>query len=457
MQLSIFDGHPEFLAAVLFGLTLLVVAAMLGHSLARFMRQPMVFGTIVLGIAAGNIGHWLELPFFTLTMYQSDAWNLLIDAWQQGIGITEAARQTIALGGGDPQVTTLLSSLLSGPQASLLIVMTISGWLFAILGMVLLLFLVGLDQSLAGLRTFGGRSLALGVLGVCLPLVTGTGVTIWLTDTGLGGSLFVGLALAATSIAVSAGVFREAQTSRSAEAGMVLGAAVADDILTLLLLGLIVGLVLDAALGLENLLPMLSAAVFLITFWLVGERLAGYGARLFDYLDHDQVKIFYPLALALLVAGAAQSIHLGAVTGAFIAGLILNDRAFPASHASVPEAIGIRATMTPLADLFVPLYFVFIGAQVHLSQLANPEVLGLASALFVVAMVTKISAAFLVLPRSNWWVTGLGMAPRGEVLLVVAALGKALGLLDQALFAVLVLVMLGTMLTVPPLLARALR
>ena len=313
------------------------------------------------------------------------------------------------------------------------------------LGVILLLLEVGLQMDLGELGAVGRASLSVALLGVALPFTLGTGVAAALGSDGTT-AVFVGAALTATSVGITARVFGDLRALASIEARTVLGAAVADDVLGLVILTVVVRVVSGGSVTVASVGEIvLVAVVFLVVTAWAGLRLA---PPLFRWVQVQArsggTLVAVAFAFALVFAQLADAARLAPIVGAFVAGLCL---------ARSAQADRIRRELAPVGHLFVPVFFLQIGIATDVGQLARPQVLGVAGALLLVAVIGKVGAS-LGSGRfgGDRLVVGLGMLPRGEVGLIFAGIGLREGVLGEDLYAALLLVVLATTLMAPPLL-----
>lgn len=313
------------------------------------------------------------------------------------------------------------------------------------LGVVLLLLEVGLEMDLGELAAVGKASLLVAFAGVALPFAGGFAVASMLGQ-DLHPAIFVGAALTATSVGITARVFGDLRALATIEARTVLGAAVADDVLGLVILTVVVRIVSTGSVSLLSIAGIVAAAVgFLILSGGIGVRVA---PGLFELVDTRArsagVLVVAALVFTLGFAQLATVARLAPIIGAFVAGLSLG---------KARQAERIRRELSPLAHVLVPVFFVSIGIDVDLQQLIKPSVLGLAAGLLAVASIGKIAAALAAVGSpGDRWLIGLGMLPRGEVGLIFAGLGLREGVLGKDLYAALLVVVLATTLATPPLL-----
>lgn len=259
--------------------------------------------------------------------------------------------------------------------------------------------------------------------------------------------LFLGATLSATSVGITARVFKDLGKLQTSEARVILGAAVIDDILGLVILAVVVGIVATGRVHLSEVARILVlSALFLGGMVLLGKRLMHYPVAWFSRADRKHLKLLFPLTLAFLAAWAASMIGLAAIVGAFAAGLILSEEHFM-------EYTLTRTTTTeliaPLEALFAPIFFVLMGMQVNLNSFLEPGTPGLALAFVAAAVVGKLVAGFPAGKGIDRLSVGIGMIPRGEVGLIFASIGKGLGVVTDAVFSAVVIMVIVTTLITP--------
>lgn len=320
---------------------------------------------------------------------------------------------------------------------------------FAELGVVFLLFWVGLETRLSEMREVGRTAGLVGLLGVVLPFAGGLGLGLALgEDTAT--SVFLGVALVATSVGITSAVLMELNVLGGRVAKTILGAAVIDDVLAMLLLAVAVGLGADDGLDVGSVLTTLGLALGFIAFFaLGGTRAMASRPQLLKEPRFSESPLLPAVIICLGLAAFAAHIGLAAIIGAFLAGMIV---------AETKEQHPIEEEVAPLYAFFAPFFFAFIGTQVELSELVSLEALGLLAVVTVLAVATKYAGARLGargMTSEEGHAIGLGMVPRGEVGVIVAGIGAAAGVVDAQLFAVIVAMSVLTTLLVPPLLRRA--
>jgi Kef-type K+ transport system membrane component KefB len=333
--------------------------------------------------------------------------------------------------------------------------------LLAEIGVVVLLFEIGLETDFRAMIGVGRAATAVAMVGVAAPFLLG--FLYWRSgwhggepsgSNALTTAVFVGASLTATSVGITARVLADLRVLHSLEARLILGAAVIDDVIGLVILGVVSGLAAGAGFTLPAAGRILVAAVaFLVLALWIGVRFA---PRLFALVGRMQVRgalLVAAFAFLLLLCMLAERTGTALVIGAFTAGLILSETS---------QAAPIRQRIQPVADIFTPIFFLSIGAVADL-RLWNPFVasnrptLAVGAVLLVIALVGKLASGWAV-PwlRVNRRAIGVGMAPRGEVGLIFAQIGLTAGVLSDRLFSAVLFVVIATTLLTPPLLKRAL-
>jgi len=396
--------------AVLEALALVIVCAKLGGALFERFRQPPVLGELLAGVVLGNLGR-------------------------------------LGLHG--------LDGLASSPGLDLL----------SQIGVVFLLFTVGLELDVVRMLAVGASSLAVAALGVVAPMLLGTIAARWLLP-GHGALVywFVGATLCATSVGISARVLSDLKRTTSTEGRIILGAAVIDDVLGLLVLAVVAGLIRAAGAG--GAFGWTSAAVivakalgFLAVAIVAGRWLS---RRVFTLAARmPGTGMLLPLALAFCfgLAALAGRAGLAPIVGAFAAGLVLDEVHYRDLRQRDERRRDIRELLEPITSFLVPVFFVVLGTRVDASVFARPGVLGLTAALTLAAVIGKQACALGVFERgADRLAVGLGMIPRGEVGLIFAGLGATLTLggervVDDAVFSAVVAMVVVTTVMTPPLLA----
>ncbi|HET7359112.1 MAG TPA: cation:proton antiporter [Rhodanobacteraceae bacterium] len=319
------------------------------------------------------------------------------------------------------------------------------------IGVILLLFSVGLETRIADLKRVGGSALLVGVLGVLIPFALGA---LWAHGSGFewNKSLFVAAAFVATSAGITARVLQQLGALGRIESRVILGAAVIDDILAMLLLGVVVSLQAGGGLRIGSLLTILAEAIgFIAVIGWVGTRVMRRRSQWLEAPIGALSPLTVVLAICLGLAFLSTLVGLAAIIGAFLAGTI-------ASETRQREVL--EHQIQPLLALLTPFFFVITGSKVDLALLASWPAVATLSVVTIIAVVSKFAGGFLgawTLGRRGAAIVGVGMVPRGEVGVVVASLGLAAGVFSDRIYAVIVAMSLLTAMIAPPFLALLLR
>jgi Kef-type K+ transport system membrane component KefB len=339
--------------------------------------------------------------------------------------------------------------------------------ILAQLGMLLLLFEVGLELRVADLFAVGTSALLVAAAGTTASVVMGAATaTVLLGAVPMGTELFIGGAIAATSVGITARVLRDMRASRSDEARIVLGAAVVDDVLALGLLGVLTVRTTSGTAAVASQSMMTAGLVmktvgFLTLAVVVGAWLTPAWFRRAAALRTRDALLAVGLRFCFVLAWAASAIGLAPLVGAFAAGLVIEDEVHSEEFVKRGER-SLGELLEPMTSFLVPLFFVLVGLRTNLALFASRGVAVLAAALFAAAVLGKLACALGVLQRGvSRLGVALGMMPRGEVTLVFAALGRTLTsggapLIDERGYAALVAVVILTTLLTPPALKWAL-
>jgi Kef-type K+ transport system membrane component KefB len=436
--------HSDPFAYVVLGLASVIAIAMLGRWLAGRMRQPPVLGELLIGLVVGNVGYWLGFPLFLLIMHLGEARPVFREVWRSGDSVARAAERVLGPASlQDGGLASALIPLTTGPEGLALVYLSFAFSLFSVLGVLILAFMVGLQSSVAEMRQVGARATLVALVGVVAPFVLGLALSsLLLSDADMPTRLFVAATLCATSVGITARVLQDLGRIQTAEARVILGAAVIDDVLGLLLLAVVSRIAVTGSVEpLEVGRITLLASLFLGVVLVFGERIARRAAHLFESLDRQQGKLLFPIALAFTLAWLANTVQLAAIVGAFAAGLIIREEYF----AEDSRHWKIEDLVSPLEAIFAPVFFVLMGMQVNLASFAEPSTLILAGVFTTVAIVGKLLAGLPAGPGLDRLSVGVGMVPRGEVGLIFASIGKGIGVVGDAVFsAIIVMVMLTT-------------
>jgi Kef-type K+ transport system membrane component KefB len=409
-------GHgldPVVLAGVA---VMLIIAKLSGELFERF-RQPAVLGELIGGISISNL-------------------TLL------GITMAEPLKTNVVIGA------------------------------LAELGVIILLFEVGLESNLGEMLEVGWSSLLVAVAGVVAPFFLGWAVAAYfLPSEAMLVHIFIGATLCATSVGITARVLKDLGALQSRESRIILGAAVIDDVLGLLVLAVVAGAIkAEGAGGVLSLWQIIFIALKAFAF-LIGAILSGryLVSRLFQQagrLETRGVLLALAIAFCFLLAWLAALVGLAPIVGAFAAGLVLDEAHFESFRDRGEHRL--EELLQPVSALLAPVFFVLMGLKVDLRYFARWDLLGFAAVLTFVAILGKQICSLAVLERQvNRLAVGIGMVPRGEVGLIFAGIGATLTLpgaagasepvINAATFGVVVLMVIITTLITPPALKWALQ
>lgn len=418
-------GHGEFAITFLWIAVVLTAAKLSG--LVEKLGQPSVLGELIIGVILGNL--------------------VLL-----GIDIFEPIKHD--------HIIAFLAEL----------------------GVVILLFQIGLESNISKMRKVGGKAGLVAVLGVVVPFVLGTYlVGPWLLP-GLNENayLFLGATLTATSVGITARVFKDLGKLQTKEAQIVLGAAVIDDVLGLIILAVVSAIVTAGSVSFGTIgLISAKAVLFLVLSILLGQYFAPRLSWVFAKVQAGVgMKFTLAICFGLLFAYLAQVIGLAPIVGAFAAGLILDPVHFryfkdpkivreikEYVHEANPELQGklnatinkhaerhIEEIIEPIGLFLVPIFFVLTGMNVKLETMFDGQILLVALAITVVAFFGKIVTGLVAGKGVNKSIIGWGMVPRGEVGLIFATIGRTLGVVTDQVFSVIVIMVILSTLLTPPIL-----
>jgi Kef-type K+ transport system membrane component KefB len=401
-------GHQSPVTPVLLGLVIILTAAKIGGEIAERVSQPAVLGELIAGVIIGNLG--------LMFGYQ----GLEFLAQNEAIGI------------------------------------------LAELGVVLLLFEVGLESNVHEMLSVGTSSLLVALAGVIAPFFIGWGISSWmLPNEEMLVHLFIGATLCATSVGITARVLSDLGKTQARESKIILGAAVIDDVLGLVILAVVSGVITAANTGgelatMDIVMIIGKAAAFLVGAIVIGSWLS---PRLFGVASKLQIKGML-LTVSLLVcfglAYIANVIELAPIVGAFAAGLILDDLHYKDFLDRGDHTL--EDLLHPINIFLVPVFFVLMGIKVDLSTFKDTSIIGFALVLSLGAIIGKMVCAFGVVEKGlDRLSVAVGMVPRGEVGLIFAAIGASLVLhgkqvISNSTYSAVVIMVIITTLITPPLL-----
>jgi Kef-type K+ transport system membrane component KefB len=404
--------HHQTVARVLLALILILLGAKLGGAVFERFHQPAVLGELVVGMLLGNAS---LLGFHGLEFLKNE------------------------------ELLALLAEI----------------------GVILLLFEVGLESDIAEMKAVGLSAFSVATVGVIMPFLLGWGVSAWLLpEAHRFVHIYVGAVLCATSVGITARVLRDLGKLATREARIILGAAVIDDVLGLLLLAIVGGLIRAADRGAAG-LPWMStlwivvkSVGFLLGAIWIGQRLSPRLFHLASKLRVHGMLLVTSLSFCFLMAYLASAIGLATIVGAFAAGLLL-DKVHYRDFLDRGEH-GLEDALRPLTTVLVPVFFVLMGIRVDLSSFGRTDILGFAALVTLAAILGKQVCGLAVWERGvNRLAIGRGMIPRGEGGLIVAGIGMTLVVQGQrivtpSIFSAIVIMVMVTTLLTPPLVKWAL-
>jgi len=415
---------PFVLGSVLLSLIVVYLAAKLGGELCARINLPSVLGELVGGVVVGVSA--LQLITFPESG-AGESGSLIIRFLEATGGLSLDAA---------PSVFDAESEVLN---------------ILAELGVIILLFEIGLESDLRELIRVGPQAVVVAIVGVVTPFALGTIGLIALFDTPTIPAVFAGAALTATSIGITAKVLSELQQLSSREGQIIIGAAVLDDVLGIIVLAVVASLAKTGEIEIARVAYLIvGAGVFLIGSIFLGRLLSPYFVALVNQLKTRGQLLISSLIFTFVLSYIGAVIQLEAILGAFAAGLIL---------AETTKREELEEQVIPIADMLVPVFFVTVGARTDVSVLnpfvaENREGLIVAAFLVVVALIGKVVTGFALVGQNdiNRLAIGVGMIPRGEVGLVFVGVGSATGILSKSLEAAIIVMVILTTFLAPALL-----
>lgn len=421
------EYSPVILSGVLLTLVVIYLASKLGAEAARKLDFPPVLGELVAGVIVGvSALHLVIFPEGGMTASDSFVMSILQSLNQ----LSPTA------------VTAIFES-----QSEVISVL-------AELGVIILLFEIGLESDLRQLKEVGIQATVVACVGVAVPFAAGTVGLMTLFHVAAIPAIFAGAALTATSIGITSKVLSELGQLKSKEGQIIVGAAVIDDVLGIIVLAVVASLAKTGEIDVANVVYLIvSATAFLIGAILLGGIFNKTFVSIVEKLKTRGNIVIPAFIFAFFMAFLGNAIHLEAILGAFAAGLVLDE---------TDARNELDELVKPIADLLTPIFFVTVGARADLGVL-NPAVpenrAGLLIAVFLigVAIIGKLVTGWSVFgqPGINRVAIGVGMIPRGEVGLVFAGIGSASGILDKPLEVSIIIMVILTTFLAPPFLRVA--
>lgn len=394
-------GHTDPIAPILLGIVIILAAAKIGGGIFEKIGQPSVLGELVLGIIIGNLAYFTGWEFFAPLRNHT-----FVD-------------------------------------------------LLARLGVIILLFEIGLETNIRDMVRVGLSSFLVAVGGIIAPFILGYFTSLYFfPGAAMSVHLFVGATLCATSVGIKARVLKDLGKLQTIEAKIILGAAVLDDIIVLFILAIVTDIVVTGSVDPFHIartsifsILFLSGAIFM------GLKLAPLLGYYTTHTKLESWKLTMAIVFCLLLSYIANLIGLATIVGAFAAGLILREVRFKDLKGGEH---GIQEVMRPASFVFVPIFFLLIGMQIKLELFFDMHVLKVSLAITLAAIIGKQVCGLCALEKGlNRIAIGIAMIPRAEVTLIFAGIGKSIGVISDTIFSALIIMVIITTLITPPALRLA--
>jgi Kef-type K+ transport system membrane component KefB len=413
------DSEIETIAldVILLTISLIFLVSKIGAEICVKLKLPAVLGELIAGVIIGVSGAHL------LVFGIGDAADIP-NLWQDFLHNIYGLNQADALRVFDfnEQVVSLLSDI----------------------GVIVLLFEVGLESNLVELLSVGPQALIVATVGVIVPFALGTLGLIYGFSIPLIPAVFAGAALTATSIGITAKVLGDMGQLKTTEGQIIIGAAVVDDIFGIVILAVVASLIKTGQVRFDSIIYlMLIAVVFLVGAIVVGRIFTRFIVAIVDRMQTRGQLLIPALIFAFLLAYIAHRVGLETIIGSFAAGLVL---------AETDKGEELRQLVAPVVDLIVPIFFVCVGAKTDLGALNFSDREGLILAIFLVlvAIIGKLATSVSLWNTSlNKLAVGVGMIPRGEVGLVFASIGSATDLVPDSIIAAIIMMIITTTFITP--------
>lgn len=388
--------HTDPIAPILLAIVIMLVAAKFGGGIFEKIGQPAVLGELILGIIIGNLAYFTGWEFFAPLRNHT-----FVD-------------------------------------------------LLARFGVIILLFEIGLETNLREMVKVGLSSFLVAMGGIVAPFILGYLTSLYFfPHESFSLHLFIGATLCATSIGIKARILKDLGKLQTTEARIIMGAAVMDDVIVLFMLAVVTDIVVTGSvLPLHVAQTSIFSILFLAGAIIMGIKLAPFLGHYTSRMKVEGWKLIAAIVFCLMLSYIADLIGLATIVGAFAAGLILKEVRFKDLKGGEH---GMKEVVRPASFVFVPVFFLLIGMQIKLETLADISVLKLALAITMAAILGKQVCGLCALGKGlNRIAIGVAMIPRGEVTLIFAGIGKSIGVLSDAVFSSLIIVVIFTTLITPP-------
>jgi Kef-type K+ transport system membrane component KefB len=441
--------HADPVASVLLGVTVIFFFAILGRYIARLLHQPGVLGELLMGVLVGNIAYLCGNELVVILREGSSIFNIMKEMLA-GTPLNQSVDSIIQ----NPFYAQQVTQALSGPEGTEYLKIAYIVDIFSRYGVIFLLFMVGLESSVEELKHTGRESMLVAIIGVIAPMLLGFGAAyVLIPDSSFQSDLFIAATLSATSIGITARVLKEMNKLRTREARTILGAAMLDDILGLIILAVVSSVVIGGIVDIAMVVRIIIySLLFFIGSLVLGPILLRKSIHFFRFLEPWESKLFISFFFVMSLSWLASFVQLAAIIGAFAAGVILHDDYFKTEDSSHKDNRSIQQLVAPLESILAPMFFMVIGIQVKLETFYNWKVIVLAGGLIIAAILGKLISGYGANKKDDRLLIGIGMLPRGEVGLVFASIGRTLGVISDELFSAIVLMVMITTFIAPPLL-----
>lgn len=439
--------HGDPIAPVILGVTSILAFAIIGRVAARKLGQPTVLGELLMGILLGNVAWYLGVDLITVLREGPRVFEV-VNAALAGAPVEDLAIAKFGPIQG-PEIARIITG--NGGGEVMQVAQTVD--VFSRYGVIFLLFMVGLETNLDELKRVGADSIRVALIGIVAPVTLGfVAIMLLRPNMSLHATLFVSATLAATSVGITANVLKGMGRSQSQLGNTILGAAVCDDVLGLVLLAAVSGIVVSGSVQIGNVsFIVVVSTMFLGAAVVLGPAIVRFAAKIMQRLDIVEAKMFTSYLFVMLLAWMANLTGLATIIGAFAAGTVLHDSFFQ-GDSNGRKTLSIRELIMPLEVVLVPIFFILMGIQVKIESFFSWPIVVLAGGLILAAVFGKLLSGAGARQSREKLAIGIGMMPRGEVGLVFAAIGRTLGVIDDAAFSAVALMVIVTTLIAPPLL-----
>src|SRR3990167_8317293 len=446
-----FEGHLDPAGGVILYGTLLLFFGIIGRYIAKLFNQSGVLGELLMGVFLGNICYFGGMQLMVI-LRDSPAVFAIVQNILEGMPRADAVNAVI----NNQYYANQVYAALSGPNGNDWIKISYVVDMLSRYGVIFLLFMVGLESSVTELRKTGKEAFYVAVIGILMPIIFGIlSVYLLMHDIKFTTVLFIGATLSATSVGITASVLKDMKKINTMESKTILGAAMIDDVLGLIILAVVSGMVISNSIDVYDItkIIVLSLLFFPVAIYL-GPKILKKMIIWFNFLTPWESKLLVSFIFVMGFSWLATLVQMSTIIGAFVAGIILHDGFFESRERDIKNPQSIKHLMAPFEAIFAPLFFMLIGIQVRLETFFDWHVLVIALGLIVVAIIGKLLSGFGGARRDDRLLIGIGMMPRGEVGLIFASVGKTIGVINDSLFSsIIIMVVTTTILT--PILMKA--